>query len=254
MNNFGQFIKSAREAKKLTLTEVAENAGISHSHLSRIESGERNPPKAPVMQKLAHALGINFLELMEQAGQWGNLSLEEKEQLIEVYSNEEITLNNILSFLRIIRTDEGTFPGSWHNDLYKIFGGRINMLSDEQDRLDKWYPDYLSSEEENRTKAEEVEALEEFNTVYNYKNIKDALIQHDERYITGQKSLSEFLEELQELFLKRNIKTPHASSDTKGDNSIDIEDLVNNNLIFRGRVLSEEEKERYLKMTQALFG
>jgi transcriptional regulator with XRE-family HTH domain len=68
MNEFGEFIKHIRESKNLTLVEVAESAGINHSHLSRIENGERKPPKIATMRKLADAIGISLPTLLEKAG------------------------------------------------------------------------------------------------------------------------------------------------------------------------------------------
>ncbi|MBP1312273.1 transcriptional regulator with XRE-family HTH domain [Paenibacillus sp. 1182] len=66
--SFGQFIKRLRESKSLTITEVAEKAGISHSHLSRIENGERNAPKVQTLQKLSKILNCPFDIMMERAG------------------------------------------------------------------------------------------------------------------------------------------------------------------------------------------
>lgn len=68
MNTFGQYIKRVRESKSLTLTEVAEKVGMSHSHLSRIENGERKAPKTTTLKKLAEALRIPFQEIMVEAG------------------------------------------------------------------------------------------------------------------------------------------------------------------------------------------
>lgn len=88
MNEFGEFIKGIREAKNLTLMEVAEKSGINHSHLSRIENGERNPPKPKTMKNLAVALGVSFATLLEKAGL---IEESEKDLLSSTDDPEEIS-------------------------------------------------------------------------------------------------------------------------------------------------------------------
>lgn len=96
---FGQFIKELRESKKLTLSEVAKFIGISHSHLSRIENGERNPPKARTLQKLSKLLNVPFNVLMKQAGYEG-----------EYIEYDPLTLNRFVHNLLILkRTTKRSF-------------------------------------------------------------------------------------------------------------------------------------------------
>jgi quercetin dioxygenase-like cupin family protein/DNA-binding XRE family transcriptional regulator len=53
----GDCIKAAREEQELTLEAAAELSGISKSHLSRLESGERQPSVASLLA-LAEAYGV----------------------------------------------------------------------------------------------------------------------------------------------------------------------------------------------------
>lgn len=248
MSSFGQFIKSVREERKLTLSEVAEKSGISHSHLSRIESGDRNPPKAPVMQKLARALNIPFIQLMDKAGLWENLSQEEKENLQQLYSEDDSNLEKLLELLRVIRTDDGTFPVSLHKDLFEIFGGKINMMSKEQDEFDKFYEYYLTLDEEERTKSEEEEAFNSFNSIYNYKNIKEALIHHTERHFVLYTEFEEFIDDLQNLFKEKKITNSSANAK---EFVRDLAELSDTKLFERySPILDGEEldQEEYLEM------
>ncbi|MGH3428662.1 MAG: helix-turn-helix domain-containing protein, partial [Mycobacteriales bacterium] len=56
-----------RKAAGLSVYECARQAGIPKTNLLYWESGERTP-KAPNLQRLASALGIDFEELFELAG------------------------------------------------------------------------------------------------------------------------------------------------------------------------------------------
>ena len=61
---FGEKIKELRLAKKLTLKEVAEQAGLSIVSVNLYETGKVNP-ELTNLHKLAKGLGCKFEELYE---------------------------------------------------------------------------------------------------------------------------------------------------------------------------------------------
>lgn len=65
---FGRYIKELREEKKVTITELAQNAGISRPYLSQIENGLKGTPSIKVLKKLAQPLNVPYMELMHKAG------------------------------------------------------------------------------------------------------------------------------------------------------------------------------------------
>ena len=65
--NLGEVIKQQRVMMSLTLQELASKAGVSSSHLGRIERGERFP-SAHVLRKIAKPLGFEENELFALAG------------------------------------------------------------------------------------------------------------------------------------------------------------------------------------------
>jgi transcriptional regulator with XRE-family HTH domain len=65
--NLGKIIKQQRLLEPLTLKELATMAGISASHLGRIERGERYP-SARILRKIAKPLGFEEGELFTLAG------------------------------------------------------------------------------------------------------------------------------------------------------------------------------------------
>ena len=66
----GDIINSARVEKRSGLRALARELAIAPSYLSDIENNRRVPSEA-VLQKLAHALDLNFDVLMQRAGRLG---------------------------------------------------------------------------------------------------------------------------------------------------------------------------------------
>jgi len=66
-NHIGGIIKQQRISIPLTLQELAGKAGVSASHLGRIERGERFP-SAHILRKIAGPLGFEENELFTLAG------------------------------------------------------------------------------------------------------------------------------------------------------------------------------------------
>jgi transcriptional regulator with XRE-family HTH domain len=60
---FGPRLRSAREARGLTLDQVSELAGLSKAHLSRLESGERQASIGALVD-LATTLGVRISTLL----------------------------------------------------------------------------------------------------------------------------------------------------------------------------------------------
>ena len=64
----GERIKRAREAKGLTLLDVAKEVGVSEATLQRYESGNIKNPKQPKLLSLAKALDVDVNYLMNWKG------------------------------------------------------------------------------------------------------------------------------------------------------------------------------------------
>lgn len=69
MNTFGEYLKSLRKDRKLTLVQLAEKTGLSQPYLSQIENNKRGKqPTVEIVNKLASALNVSKLTLLEKAG------------------------------------------------------------------------------------------------------------------------------------------------------------------------------------------
>lgn len=89
--NIHEFIQSSRIEQRLSIQELAKRSGVSASHISRIERGNRKP-SPETLEKLAIHLKVDYVQLMEVAK-----LLEKKEKQIvhleEVLRHPRLFLN-----------------------------------------------------------------------------------------------------------------------------------------------------------------
>src|ERR1700678_1286854 len=67
MNSIGEYIRQQREQAKISLRQLAEQAGVSNPYLSQVERGLRKP-SADILQQIAKGLRISPEALYVQAG------------------------------------------------------------------------------------------------------------------------------------------------------------------------------------------
>ena len=67
VESLGDYLKAQRVEARLSLRQLADQAGVSNPYLSQIEHGLRKP-SAEVLQQLAKALRISAEQLYVQAG------------------------------------------------------------------------------------------------------------------------------------------------------------------------------------------
>ena len=67
VESLGEYLKEQRVASRLSLRQLAEQAGVSNPYLSQIERGLRKP-SAEVLQQIAKALRISAEQLYIRAG------------------------------------------------------------------------------------------------------------------------------------------------------------------------------------------
>ena len=65
--SFGERVRAARAAKKLSQKELAEISGISLRTLQNWEGGVRRPSQFEAVSQLATALGVSASELLDQS-------------------------------------------------------------------------------------------------------------------------------------------------------------------------------------------
>ncbi|MFC4387009.1 helix-turn-helix domain-containing protein [Gracilibacillus marinus] len=60
----GQKLQELRKNKRMSLSEVAEQAGVAKSYLSSIERGIQSNPSIQFMEKVGKVLGVTVNELL----------------------------------------------------------------------------------------------------------------------------------------------------------------------------------------------
>lgn len=65
--SFGQFLKSIRKSKNLSIVKLAEMSGVSNPYISQIENNKFTP-SMDVLSKLAKSLNLDMIELAQKAG------------------------------------------------------------------------------------------------------------------------------------------------------------------------------------------
>src|SRR3981189_2752391 len=67
MATIGDYIRQQREQAKISLRQLADQAGVSNPYLSQIERGLRRP-SADILQQIAKGLQISAEQLYVRAG------------------------------------------------------------------------------------------------------------------------------------------------------------------------------------------
>lgn len=101
----GEFIRSKRKEQKLTLKQLAEKIGLSHTYLSQIELGDRNV-SPDMLEKVSIALDVPYIDLMAKAGYIDEQIKEafeksEKNSFRKLFAkeNDEVNFKNFLEIM-----------------------------------------------------------------------------------------------------------------------------------------------------------
>jgi len=67
-NKFGEYVRTLRKTRGLTLKQVETSAGVSNAYISQFERGLRKPPHPDVLKRLAKVYEVTDRELLIAAG------------------------------------------------------------------------------------------------------------------------------------------------------------------------------------------
>jgi transcriptional regulator with XRE-family HTH domain len=65
---FGKNMRLLRELKCIGLNELAVKVGVSNTYISLVEKEKQAPPSIEIVEKIAHALGVDSDVMTLQAG------------------------------------------------------------------------------------------------------------------------------------------------------------------------------------------
>ncbi|MCM3125836.1 helix-turn-helix transcriptional regulator [Mesobacillus subterraneus] len=140
MNYLGDFLKDLRG--NLSLREVQEGTGISHTYLSTLEKGydprtkKQRKPNPEVLQKLARFYKVSYSDLMFLAGYLENEdkpsdeSFQEKAEKIKEYSFTLKELDEQRAQLKSLKNIKSSSPISNkdHIDLHLLIESDIDLF------------------------------------------------------------------------------------------------------------------------------
>jgi len=106
----GEYLQSAREAKKLSLRAVEKATGVSNAYLSQLESGKIKQPSPTILHKLSELYEVAYNELLALAGHpvpdddtGGSSTSRAFDRFGDITKDEEQELADYLAFLRTKR-------------------------------------------------------------------------------------------------------------------------------------------------------
>ena len=67
-SNFGHFLKSLRDRRRMSLRDVEKESGVSNAYIAQLEKGDRPAPSPDILKKLARAYNVTVRELLLRAG------------------------------------------------------------------------------------------------------------------------------------------------------------------------------------------
>ncbi len=102
-SSFGEYLRRQRNLANKSLRKVAEQAGISSSMLSDIESGIRQPSRA-ILGSLAGALRLSAETLHLQAGVLDPRDADESSVVREIERDPHITSRQAEILIEVYRT------------------------------------------------------------------------------------------------------------------------------------------------------
>jgi transcriptional regulator with XRE-family HTH domain len=114
-SSIGDYLRATREQQGLTLEQVAELSGISKSHLSRLESSERQPSVAALLA-LSSALGVSVGALFGETLDSTPLTISTPDQTrresngLTIATCSGYTGSNVIDALRITVSHDRTPP------------------------------------------------------------------------------------------------------------------------------------------------
>lgn len=82
----GKKITELRKLKGVSLSKLANDAGISKGYLSNIETGKKENPSVELLDKIAIALGVNVSDLFDQDEQPRDLLNDMEEDMKILFS------------------------------------------------------------------------------------------------------------------------------------------------------------------------
>ncbi|NNU92428.1 helix-turn-helix transcriptional regulator [Geobacillus thermodenitrificans] len=88
---FGDYLRSLRKRKNLSIKELQELSGVSDAYISQIENGKKPIPSPKTLEKLYKHLDVSFEQLLEKAGYIPTIKQHTSVDLYDILQKPSIT-------------------------------------------------------------------------------------------------------------------------------------------------------------------
>ncbi|MBN8870084.1 MAG: helix-turn-helix transcriptional regulator [Solirubrobacterales bacterium] len=136
-------VREAREREGLTVRELSRRAGISHTQISRLESGEVSKPSREILVALGRGLDRNPIPLLILAGYYDE---EEAVEALKPMFREDAELPEAWPDGGVWTVDEANeflFDPDLGHDIEELKGLAADVFSVPETDETLWDPSYL---------------------------------------------------------------------------------------------------------------
>ncbi|WP_090085078.1 helix-turn-helix domain-containing protein [Lentibacillus persicus] len=100
----GEKIKQMRQEKKMSISELAEKAGVAKSYLSSIERNLQTNPSIQFIEKVSAVLGISANDLIREDRADGDVQLDgEWLQIVQEAMNSGVSKEQFKEYLEFYK-------------------------------------------------------------------------------------------------------------------------------------------------------
>lgn len=230
----GEFIRSKRKEKNLTLKQLAKEIGLSHTYLSQIELGDRKA-SPDILNKMSKTLDVPHQYLMEKAGY--NKTTDSK----EIFQTQLLSLQE----MRIRKAMEV--------DAVSLELSRSDLNEETRRHLEKVL-------NESKLEIEKIDnAIEEVTTLIRNSEILnqglDTSRELNKKFGGWGNTEDIPIEEIKKVIEATQAKNTINKFEVETETKINLETLFNTEreIIINGKTLTDEEKQKALQILKLTF-
>lgn len=157
--SFGEYLKSLRKQRGLTLIQLQEKSKVSNSYLSQVENNQFTPSNE-VLAKLSKPLGVPLIKLMYKAGHIPDEIYQEHWDIEGQLMEDELTIKDSIKRIRQLLSQKTERENQLKQSLNNKTQEKINQqLIDISNSLNKEFRSILEIIEERSKRDKELDKV-----------------------------------------------------------------------------------------------
>lgn len=247
-------IREIRQRKGISGTKIAKQIGISAQYFYDIEKGERNL-SAELAVKIAEVLGVSVNYLLNEHTTDNYFNSYVREDLATFYDSSIDVRLKVLDLLKMLTDDEGNFFEDLRGEVFECINESLFFYFQREELSKRNYSyydfkEYFTSRDE-LSDWQTKEAIEEFNSVFNYNTFKQVLnYLEEEDMLFLQQSLGEIAQKH-----GLNKRTPSTNDEKEFVSQLELSDkkiLEQFDLKLDGKKLTKDEAKGVIAYLRSL--